>query len=88
MNRLRRLTGQIGFSPVNCWKVTMACVQSVAMFGAERVTKSTALLGGQRRSGSADVGQSEARETVGAFRTTNQGCFSLEVGKQRRFRAA
>ena len=35
MTRLRRLTGQMGLSPANCRKVMMACVQSVAMFGAE-----------------------------------------------------
>jgi len=35
MNRLRRLPGQMGLSPVNCRKVVMACAQSVAMFGAE-----------------------------------------------------
>jgi hypothetical protein len=35
MSRLRRLTGQVGLSPVNCRKVMTACVQSVAMFGAE-----------------------------------------------------
>jgi len=43
MNRLRRLPGQMGLSPVNCRKVVMACAQSVAMFGAELRWKATRL---------------------------------------------
>jgi len=35
MTQLCRLTGQMGLSPANCRKVMTACVQSVAMFGAE-----------------------------------------------------
>jgi len=35
MERLRRLTGQMGLSPANCRKVMTACIQSVAMFGSE-----------------------------------------------------
>jgi len=35
MERPRRLTGQMGLSPVNCRKVMTACMQSVAMFGSE-----------------------------------------------------
>ena len=35
MTRLRRFTGQMGLSPANCRKVMTACIQSVAMFGAE-----------------------------------------------------
>jgi len=35
MTRLSRRTGQMGLSPANCRKVVTACVQSVAMFGAE-----------------------------------------------------
>jgi len=35
MNRLNRLTGQMGLSPANCRRVMSACIQSVAMFGAE-----------------------------------------------------
>ena len=33
--RLRRLIGQMGLSPENCRKAMTACIQSVAMFGAE-----------------------------------------------------
>jgi len=35
MSRLKRLAGQMVFSPENCRKVLTACIQSVAMFGAE-----------------------------------------------------
>ena len=35
LTRLRRLAGRLGLSPANCRKVMTACIQSVAMFGAE-----------------------------------------------------
>jgi hypothetical protein len=35
ITRLRRLTGLMGLSPVNCRKFMTSCTQSVAMFGAE-----------------------------------------------------
>jgi len=35
MNRLKRLPGELELSPANCRRVMSACVQSVAMFGAE-----------------------------------------------------
>jgi len=35
MNQLRRLTGQMGLSPVNCRKVMMACAHSAAVFDPE-----------------------------------------------------
>jgi len=34
MNRLRRLTGQMGLSPVSCRKVVIVCFQLVAMYGS------------------------------------------------------
>jgi len=35
MDRLRRLTRQMGLLPANCRKVMTACIQLVAMFGSE-----------------------------------------------------
>jgi hypothetical protein len=45
MGRLRRLTGQMGLSPVNCRRVMTACIQSVAMFGPEPWWKGEATQG-------------------------------------------
>jgi len=98
MTRLRQLTGKIGLSLMNCRRIMTACVQSVAMFGAELWWK-----GGNVRgtTGCADVLQllvnQQARVTTGAFRTSNLGALSMESGlrpasnqlenRQRRFGA-
>ena len=98
MVRLRRLTGRMGLSPTNCRRVMTACVQSVAMFGAELWWK-----GGNARgtTGRAEELQllvnQQARAVTGTFRTTNLGALSMESGlrpasnqlenRQRRFRA-
>jgi len=81
MRRLERLTGRMGLSPVNCRRVMAACVQSVAMFGAELWWK-----GGNARgtTGRAEELQllvnQQARAVTGAFRTTNLGALSIESG--------
>jgi len=76
---LRRLTGQMGLSPANCRKVMTACVQSVAMFGAELWWKGDLV---QSTIGWANELQwlvnQEARMTTGCFRTTNLGVLSME----------
>jgi hypothetical protein len=45
MGRLRRLTGQMRLSPVNCRKVMTACIQSVAIFGSELWWKGDGVVG-------------------------------------------
>jgi hypothetical protein len=45
MSRLHRLTRQLGLSPADCQNVMTACIQSVAMFGAELWRKSEATRG-------------------------------------------
>ena len=81
MARLRRLTGKMGLSPDNCRKVMTACVQSVAMFGAELWWKGDHVRGtmGQVEEIQVLVNQ-EARATTGCFRTTNRGALSMESG--------
>jgi len=81
MTRLRRLTGQMGLSPANCRKVMTACVQSVAMFGAELWWKGDLAEGtiGRAKELQLLVNQ-EARATTGCFRTTNLGALSMESG--------
>jgi hypothetical protein len=78
MARLRRLTGQMGLSPVNGRKVMTAC-QSVAMFGSELWWKGGRVPG---TIGRADELQllvdREARATTGCFRTTNLGALAME----------
>jgi len=72
MNRLKWLTGQMGLSPANCRRVRSACIQSVAMFGAEFWWK-----GGNVRGTTGHTEElqllinREAWATMGAFRTTN-----------------
>jgi len=81
MTRLRRLTGRMGLSPANCRRIMTACVQSIAMFGAELWWK-----GGnaQGTTGRAEELQllvnQQARAVTGAFRTTNLGALSIESG--------
>jgi len=71
----------MGISPANCRKVMTACVQSVAMFGAELWGKGDHVQG---TIGRADELQllviQEARATTGCFRTTNLGALSMESG--------
>jgi hypothetical protein len=47
--RLRQLTGQMGLAPVNCRKVMTACIQSVAMFGAELWWRGDGAMGTKER---------------------------------------
>ena len=81
MARLHRLTGQMGLSPTNCRKVMTACVQSVAMYGAELWWKGDLAEGtiGRAKELQILVNQ-EARATTGCFRTTNLGALSMESG--------
>jgi len=81
MNRLKRLTGQMGLSPANCRRVMSACVQSVAMFGAELWWKGGNVRGTTGRAEELQLlVNREARATTGAFRTTNLGALSMESG--------
>jgi len=81
MNRLKRLTGQMGLSPANCRRVMSACVQSVAMFGAELWCKGGNVRGTTGRAEELQLlVNREARATTGAFRTTNLGELSMESG--------
>jgi len=81
MNRLKRLMGQMGLSPINYRRVMSACVQSVTMFGAELWRKGGNIRG---MTGHAEELQHltnrEARATTGAFRTTNLGALLMESG--------
>jgi hypothetical protein len=56
-NAASRLTGQMGFSQADCRKVTTACVQSAAMFGAQLWWKGDQVWLSVR-SGLVDAGQS------------------------------
>jgi len=79
--RLWRLAGQIGISPENCRRVQTACVQATALFGAELWWKGSDTYGSAGRQDNVQkVINQEARLTLGAFRTTNQGALSLESG--------
>jgi ribonuclease HI len=81
MNRLRRLTGQMGLSPVNCRRIMTACVQSVAMFGAELWWKGGNVRGTTGRAEELQLlVNQQARAITGAFRTTNLGALSMESG--------
>jgi len=73
-NRLRRLAGQVGLSPENCRRVLSACVQASALFGSELWWKGENAHGMVGRLEAAQkLANQEARSTMGAFRTTNQG---------------
>jgi hypothetical protein len=81
MGRLRRLTGRIGLTPVNRRKVMTACIQSVAMFGAELWWK------GDKMQGTIDRGKElqtlvnkQARAVTRCFGTTNLGALAMETG--------
>jgi len=81
MTRLRRLTGQMGLSPANCRKVMTACIQSVAMFGAELWWKGDLVEGTIGRANELQLLiNQEARATTGCFRTTNLGALSIKSG--------
>jgi hypothetical protein len=79
MARLKRLTGQLGLTPVNCRKVMTACVQSVAMYGSELWWKGA---GARGMAGGAEDLQKlvkrEAHAVTGCFRTTNVGALTTE----------
>jgi len=81
MTRLRRLTGRMGLSPANCRRIMTACVQSVAMFGAELWWTGGNVRGttGQAEELQLLVNQ-QGRAITGAFRTTNLGALSMESG--------
>ena len=75
-NRLRRLAGQVGLAPENCRRV-----QAAALFGSVLWWKGDGAHGTKNRQ--EDVQKAinqEARLTLGAFRTANQGALSLESG--------
>ena len=76
-NRLRRLAGQVGLSPKSCRRVQAACVQAAALFGSELWWKGDGAQGtiGRQEDVQRLVNQ-EARLTLRAFRTTNQGALS------------
>jgi hypothetical protein len=81
MNRLRRLMGQMGLTSANCRKVMTACVQAVAMYGAElwcRGEGSRDTVGGVEEL-QKHVNQ-EARAVTGCFQTTNLGALAMEAG--------
>jgi len=81
MTRLCRLTGKMGLSPTNCRRVMMACVQSVAMFGAELWWKGGNIRGTTGRAEELQLlVNQQARATTGAFQTTNLGALSMESG--------
>jgi len=81
MIRLRRLAGRMGLAPVNCRKVMTACVQSVAMFGAELWWKGDKTRGTVGRAEELQLlVNQQARSTTGCFRTTNRGALSMESG--------
>jgi len=81
MTRLRRLTGKMGLSPTNCRRIMTACVQSVAMFGAELWWKGGNVRGTTGRAEELQwLVNQQARATTGAFRTTNLGALSMESG--------
>jgi len=81
MGRLRRLTGQMGLSPVNCRKVMTACVQSVAMFGSELWWKGDGVEGTKGRAEELQVAvNQQARAVTGCFGTTNRGALAMESG--------
>jgi len=81
MTRLKRLTGQIGLSPENFRKVMTACIQSVAMFGAELWWEGTEKRGTIGRANELQLlVNQQARATTGCFRTTNLGILSMESG--------
>ena len=79
MTRLRRLTEQMGLSPANCRRVMTACVQSVAMFGAELWWKGDNVRGTLGRAKELQVlVNQQAQATTGAFWTTNLGALSMD----------
>jgi len=79
MNRLKRLTGQMGRFPANCRRVMSACVRSVAMFAAELWWKGGNIRGTTGRAEELQLlVNRKARATTGAFRTTNLGALLME----------
>ena len=81
MSHLRWLTGQMGQSLANCRKAMTACVQSVAMFGAELWWKGEGVRGMAGRAEDLQkIVNQEVRAVTGAFRTTNLGALAMESG--------
>jgi len=81
MTRLRMLTGKMGLSPANCRRIMMACIQSVAMFGAELWWKGGNVRGMTGRAEELQrLVNQQSWATTGAFRTTNLGALSMESG--------
>ena len=80
-NRLRRLAGQVGLSPENCRRIQAAYVQAAALFGSELWWKGKETYGmAGRQEDTQKLVNQEAKATLGAFRTTNQGALSSESG--------
>jgi hypothetical protein len=81
LGRLRRLTGQMGLAPVHCRKVMAACIQSVAMFGAELWWKGDKVLGTMERGKELQLlVNKQARAVTGCFGSTNLGVLTMESG--------
>jgi ribonuclease HI len=81
LGRLRRLTGQMGLAPVNCRKVMTACIQSVALFGAELWWKGDAVKGTKGRAAELQkMVNQQARAVTGCFQKTNRGALAMESG--------
>jgi hypothetical protein len=81
MGGLRRLTGQMGLSPVNCRKVKTACIQSVATFGSELCWMGNGVEGTVRRAAGLQVlANRQARAVTGCFETINRGAPAMESG--------
>jgi len=76
---LKWLTGQMDLSPANCRRVMMACIQSVAMFGAELWWKRDNVQGtlGCTKELQLLINQ-QTQATMKAFQTTNLEALSIE----------
>jgi ribonuclease HI len=78
MGRLRRLTEQMGLAPVNCRKVMTACIQSVAMFGAELWWKGDKMQGTMERDKELHILMNkQAWAVTGCFGSTNMGALAM-----------
>jgi hypothetical protein len=80
LNRLRRLTGQMGLSPSNCREARTACVRLLAMYGAKYWWKGEGMGTEGRVNDLQKLVNHEARVVTGCVRTTNLGVLSMESG--------
>jgi ribonuclease HI len=71
----------MGLAPVNCRKVMTACIQSVAMFGAELWWKGDGVQGTIERGKELQIlVNKQARAVTGCFGSTNLGALAMESG--------